>query len=554
MADYSLIIGGAGTGKTTHLMEIMDKVIEAGIHDPYQIGFCTFTRAARETASSRASGRFGCSQDDLENRGWFRTIHSIAYRQLNVGKALLTDDTKGRRWLSESLGEKISPAKGGTDDMYQSFAHATPAEVALGLWSKARNSLSTIAEVVSEHNASGPPVPVDLEHARDIIGKFETCKRIDGRYDFTDLLARFAGIEWNSDGVDTLTDPEGDIPDVEAWFLDEQQDSSRLQNLALKRLVEPSRWIYICGDPFQNIYRWAGSDHHLMDEWQVPPERKRILPRTYRCPKEIHDLGEQILTRCTDYFDRGIAPADHDGHVEFAYSKAEIPKRWRPDESTLVLARTNNLAHQLGRYLSSQLIPWAPTQGNGGWVAPKRNIASGALLALQDGYPITAGEWRKVVDYLPSQGVNKESDKLFARLFRGTKERWRSYKGDLNVLADLTTLEEWGATPQLIEEIKDGSWVSVVDRAQQYVGARQKYGYDSVHSPQLKLGTIHSAKGMEADTVFLLTTTSEAISRGQNTDEAKNEERRVEYVAVTRAKRRLIILDDRNASHKMMIP
>ena len=72
-----LMLAGAGTGKTRHLLEMMEAVIEHDVH-PMEIGFASFTRTARSEAAERAGAKFGINAFDLEQDGWFRTVHSVA--------------------------------------------------------------------------------------------------------------------------------------------------------------------------------------------------------------------------------------------------------------------------------------------------------------------------------------------------------------------------------------------------------------------------------------------------------------------------------------------
>ena len=76
-----------------------------------------------------------------------------------------------------------------------------------------------------------------------------------------------------------------------AWLFDEQQDASPLLDAVCRRLVSaPSvRWCYVVGDPFQAIYGFAGSSAECFLGWPVAKER--IMPKSYRCPKPILELG-----------------------------------------------------------------------------------------------------------------------------------------------------------------------------------------------------------------------------------------------------------------------
>jgi superfamily I DNA/RNA helicase len=92
--------------------------------------------------------------------------------------------------------------------------------------------------------------------------------------------------------------------------------------------------------------------------------------------------------------------------------------------------------------------------------------------------------------------------------------------------------------------IKDGRWSRLLDGAGKWYLAAKKHGPESATSPNVRLSTIHGAKGMEADDVVLATETAGRIERERElSPQVHDEECRIEYVAVTRAKQRLFICD-----------
>ena len=109
MPIVAQIIGGAGTGKTEELLRLM----ELCDRDPMEIGLVSFTRNARRVAATRAAARFGVAAVDLEQHGWFRTLHSICHRQLGIApKQLIGATAADRRWLGSALAEPCSGASG----------------------------------------------------------------------------------------------------------------------------------------------------------------------------------------------------------------------------------------------------------------------------------------------------------------------------------------------------------------------------------------------------------------------------------------------------------
>jgi superfamily I DNA/RNA helicase len=97
-------IGGAGTGKTRQVLENLTRAKQELGLSVDQIGFCTFTRAGRAEISERAAGEWGVPVEALTKTGWFRTAHSIAYRQMEIkSDQLITDD----EWLCKAMDVQV---------------------------------------------------------------------------------------------------------------------------------------------------------------------------------------------------------------------------------------------------------------------------------------------------------------------------------------------------------------------------------------------------------------------------------------------------------------
>ena len=544
MVKLARTIGGAGTGKTSELLSIVEKIIER-VKDPTRIGFVSFTRAARKEAMERAAVKFGWDLDALESEGWFRTLHSVCYRCLGVKEELITDTVKSRRWLAEQLGEdagSLSPSL--SEDGGATVAESkTDAAKALRIWELARNRLETL-EAAWNRARQSRDVPPPLRDCAAVINRYETAKRVSNRLDFTDLLSQFAGIRFTTEGPND-TEPCGETPPLDAWILDEAQDTSALSGKVFERLVHNgvTRWAYCSGDPFQAVFRFAGADHRIFMGWQA--DKERIAPKSYRCPAPVLELGERILRRCSDYFDRKIQPADHPGEVVRGTILQRIAAEAKPDESWLFLVRAKYQVAQVGRLLDEHAIPWHGTKG-GGWLAPKRNQATLCLLAMEQGQPARPTDWAAVLDWIKLD-AKREGVPL---LTRGVKAVWNRFKPlELAEMPDVPQ-EHWektlGCTPALIERIRSGRWRKhgdcLVPYADRYYHAFHRFGPDAADTTKVRVGTIHSSKGSQADNVVVLTTTTERCHRETETPGPEQDaEHRVWYVAATRAIKRLFV-------------
>jgi DNA helicase-2/ATP-dependent DNA helicase PcrA len=506
-------------------MEVLDKLIDEGIA-PADVGFCSFTRAARREAAERAADRFGVPLPALEREGWFRTLHSVAYRVLGVGKEILAGDGKDTRdWFREAFGEEVILPD---DESLSEGIRRNPVQVSLAIWGAARSRLESLRRAWERSNAVDRSIP-SLGEVSSIVEHYEQSKTLDHRVDFEDIIGRFVGRRFREEGPQDIAS-DGELPDVPVWIFDEQQDVTPLLDLAARRLANgpATRFTYLAGDPFQSIYGFAGAHGRLFLDWDV--DRERILTTSYRCPAPVLDLGEDILRGCSDYFDRGIGPTDRPGMV----SEDWLPDLGAldPEEETLVIARTNYQARTFRGQLTRQGIPWTSTRGSGSWMAPKKRQGLRVLADLASGLPVDFRDWLKVLEVIPARGY----------LEHGTKSRLL-VDGEIpdRERASLWSLMSWGATRELIDRIASNTWPSLVEGGDSFQKVADRWGLALAMKPRIRVGTIHSVKGAEADHVILSTESTRRCSEATRSIEGADEERRIAYVGVTRSRHRLTL-------------
>lgn len=544
-------IGGAGTGKTSLMKQTAEKALarpEMG-GNPFALGYSSFTRAARLEAAVRCGTAWGVAPEELMQQGWFRTAHSVCFKQLGVSRGeMISGGKEDAKWVSDAVGSDVAFAVDEDEDGGVAIYQGDPvAAAALNYWSLARNVCRPLREVVeADHDPDAPSAGEVIKR----IEMYEQAKRLDGRWDFTDLLSRFVGLRFDPvDGPIEVT-PEGAVPDeVVGWIFDEAQDASRLLDLACRRLVtgDSCRWAWLVGDPYQVLFSWAGASASHFMSWDV--EKQHIMPKSYRCPRAIMEAGERCLQRLPDYWDRGIAPADHDGAIEESENFEDDLCDLRPDEDTLVIARTNRNVAKIKAILEDIGTPYRYVKTkHEGQTGRERGLAG--LWHLQHGSGITGDAWGRAIEILPL----KTSDGR-EWLVRGSKARWKNGLADHYDRVYPEDLPQLGASPELCQAIASGAWSGLPDGGSKWVKAAKKWGVEAVTEPKIRIGTIHSSKGMEASKVIVLTGVSSRCREAEESDDAKfAEERRIEYVACTRAKRTLVLAHDPRARYRMEIP
>jgi superfamily I DNA/RNA helicase len=528
------LIGGAGTGKTTELLSIMRMIVDQTGCDPSQIGFGSLTRAAREEIVSRAAEMFDV---DPSVFAWFRTAHSTCFRMLQLKKEdLLTGDNDTSKWIAQRLRVSVSWKK-LDDSGYRVCVGDEEAAGSLDLWDVSRNRVAPLEAVHRERVSAGLDVP-PYATVRHFVEKYEQFKRLDGKSDFVDILGRYAGIRFNVSGP-TECSPEGDTPsDVIAWIFDEAQDSSKLLDKVCRRLAYGPgvRYTYLAADPFQSIFGFGGADYRNFLSWKV--DKERTMPQSWRCPPAVMQLGERCLRRMKEgYFDRGIKPANHHGSVTVEPSVERALSTIDSNRSTLILARCRYTLSAYAEILEQRKIPHAFINAKSD---TKAMVAYNTFWKLQHGRGVSGEDWSKAISMTPVKAAGNEP-----LLRHGQKTAWAKGKHeDIDYVGPGEVVDIGGVTPAMELMIRSGQWCGLLDGGVKWYQAAQKHGANVATTPNVRLSTIHGSKGMEAQDVILSTDTSRRIEECRELDPASfDEECRIEYVAVTRAKERLIVCE-----------
>jgi superfamily I DNA/RNA helicase len=546
-AKVAVLIGGAGTGKTTELMGIMESAKNALGGDPLAIGFATFTRAGRQEAVSRASAAWNIDPVFLTKFGWFRTVHSTCYRQLGVQSGQIIDRSKeSQKWVADAVGVPVSVVI-DDDSGYSRYDGKGPAAKALNAWELSRARCEPLATTVRRLATLDPDAPTWAE-CLQYVKRYETAKYRDERFDYSDLLSRYAGVKFTPEGFYGV-EPEGELPpSVRAWIFDEAQDASCLVDLVCRRLASgPSvLWVYLAGDPMQSIFSFGGSDSRYFLDWKA--DKTRTTPRSFRCPPNVMELGERCLRKMrSGYWDRGIAPAEHEGEILRVGGADAAVARLEATTKTLILARCKYSLADYEDSLRKKRIPYAYVNAESDTEALR---GCNAYYALERGEAVTGEDLAAAIKQTPVRGI---AGVPFLR--RGVKTAWGNEEtGRAHDMVLFSHLEDIGMEDALISKIKDGSWCELIAGGERWRNAAEKWGAALATDPAIRISTIHASKGMEADTVVLCTSTARRVEEAQEASpEAHDEERRVEYVGVTRARKRLMISRD-ISDYQMELP
>jgi len=486
----NIYLGPPGTGKTSKLLELVDNALETGT-PPRYIGYFAFTRAANEESITRACEKFQLSRKDLP---FFRTLHSLAFRQLGLKSTQVMGDEHYQEF-GDWLGLRIS---GGLDRDTGIFYGNERGDEILALINKAR-----IRDISVEQQWHEDILDISWLEVERVDRALKLYKQRREIVDYTDMLSLFL-----------LQKP---VPFLETIFIDEAQDLNRLQWQMVYLLEEVSKNCVIAGDDDQAIFKWAGAD---VEQFLNLTGETIVLDKSFRLPKNIARFAKSIVRRIDHRYEKEWFPRDEDGeleyHTKFDYINMTAGK-W------LVLARTHYMLQPIETQCRRE-----------GWFYSKNNIPSvrkSLVTSIQDweklrkGNAVSSAAVRKIYQFLKAGGN-------VAKKERGLKDITEYEMFTLDQLQQSHGLQ----TSDIWHEAFDN--ISIHER--EYMIALLRRGEKLTEEPRVRLSTIHAAKGKESQNVVLLTDLSRKAWIQMQAYES--DELRTFYVGATRARECLHII------------
>lgn len=494
MAEIHKIFGPPGAGKTTYLLNIVDQELSDGVR-PQQIGYFSFTRKAAHEARDRATGKFP-SLNPKTDFPFFRTLHSLAFFCLGTRTEDIMQAENFREFQREA-GIELSLTE-EEDDNFVKADNPILNEI----------NLARIRGVdLREHyNQSG--LDIEWHHFEFVERTYRHYKQRNYLLDFTDLL-------------ELIVQEDHRLPSLEVVIIDEAQDLSRLQWNLVEALAKKAKRVFIAGDDDQAVFTWAGADVNSFLSFQG---KVTILSQSYRVPARVYRLANLIVQRIQHRQPKEWRPREFEGEV-FTYTRIEdIPVtsgQW------LIMASTNYLLEPIGQWLRSLGLLYER--------AGVSSLPANTVHAVYDwerlrkGQRISGADVKNVYRYLDTEAV-----------LRGHKT-FKAGQDDVTYsIEDLKT--NFGLQ---IDSVWHEALTKISDQRREYIIAMLRRGTKIAAVPNIRISTIHGAKGGEADNVALLMDLGPKFAKeyAQNADNIH----RLFYVGVTRAKKTLHLVLPRHS-------
>jgi DNA helicase-2/ATP-dependent DNA helicase PcrA len=586
-----LVIAGAGSGKTRVLVYRTAYLVEQGT-DPTNILLLTFTRRAANEMLERASAIL----DDRCRKvsgGTFHSFANLILRQYATRIELPVNFTILDEADTGFVINRIRQDKG----LHKLDKRFPRKDTISAIISKSINKNTDVAAVMYDEY---PQFQQWIEEIEQIKQDYAVAKREMGALDFDDLLIALRNLLQTKEDVRTALSQH-----YRYIMVDEYQDTNRIQAEIIQLLACDHDNVMVVGDDSQSIYSFRGAHFkNIIHFPDVFPGTKVIkLEENYRSSQPILDLTNEIILSAREKFEKilftrnegGCRPVYRDMLNENAQSKYIICKiqELLQEGTTLgeiaVLFRSGWHSNDLEIELSSCGIPFVKYGGYKFLESAHVKDAVSYLRLVQN--PSDQVSWIRVLTLMrgvgPKTALTIAKEASAGNAVMVTNKHVQKHASVKRLLEFLKTIDPAVQSPTeildlalqfyypfLMDQYDDydkraNDLESLQKIVERYASLNdfltdltldppeksrleaQRHGKDK---SSLVLSTIHSAKGLEWDTVFVIHLCEGFMPSYRSFDntEALEEERRLFYVASTRAKRNLFLLRPQMVSSRAL--
>ncbi|MGC8965916.1 MAG: UvrD-helicase domain-containing protein [Caldimicrobium sp.] len=577
-----LVIAGAGSGKTRTLVCRLAYLVEMGIPSE-KILLLTFTRRAAREMIERASALL---QKDV-NKITGGTFHSLCNLMLRQYGSLIGYDpnfTLLDRRDSEDLLNLLKTSLGFTDKKKR-----FPKKDTLGsIYSKSINQMRSVEEIVlSEY----PQFSEYLPEIQRLFAEYVTYKREHQLMDFDDLLLNWLKILREYPYVRQEVGKR-----FQFIMVDEYQDTNILQGEIIKYMAEAHQNVMVVGDDSQSIYGFRGANYRNIFEFpKLFPNTKIVkLEQNYRSTQPILDLANIIIATSKIKYTKTLFTLKKEGEkpvflrpkdeaeasVFIADKVLELREKGFKLSQMAVLFRSAFHSYELEIELAKRGIPFVKYGGlkllESAHVKdiisflkiilnPKDFLAWNRILLLMEGIgPRTA---EKIINLMKVEPFPYSYSKILSLTSSLELKRfldlYLNYKLYTDRPSDILS-QIWGFYEPIFQRIYYEDYYRRVKDLEGLFSLAERfetldeflselllepievaeYDQEEIDEAPLILSTIHSAKGLEWHTVFIISLIEGRFPslHSLNREEDLEEERRLFYVAVTRAREKLYLI------------
>jgi len=526
MSSEFRVIGPPGTGKTTYLARQAKKAVWK--YGASNVILTTLTRAGALEIAGRDT------PIPPENIG---TLHSLAWRACERPEIA---EGKVKDWNESNKGWALSTGGGNMD------------EVDVPTYATTADDLMAQSGVLRQKMI---PREQWAPRVRRFFEKWQAWKDDLGLKDFTDLIEDCINLDIALPG------------DPRVLMGDEAQDWSKLEATLMRKWGANAEVFVLVGDPDQSIFGWRGADPMIFQIPEVPPEQRRVLQQSWRVPRSVLETVMSWIAQVDNREPIDFLPRDEAGSVvkspsTFRSAQAVIDLALEESldgRSVLILTTCAYMLEPVKALLRDKGIPfhnpYRPTRGDWNPLSQRANAVSACdrLISFIAMSPEIMGGKGRMWSAEEFQNWTKH---IKAKDFfkHGAKAEIEAMFGTEGALKPSQIIDFFLRRQDFVEAMTASSDADLEWFIDKLTASKRKvfdypakvfasYGYEAIaERPLIAIGTIHSVKGGEADTVVLFPDLSFAgIDQYMSGGEGRNEIIRQFYVGMTRARQNLIL-------------
>src|SRR5437588_586897 len=520
-----LVIAGAGSGKTRTLTYRVAYLLENGI-DPRNILLLTFTNKAARQMLDRVANLLPVDASGL----WGGTFHSVGNRMLRRHGSALGYPRGFTIMDREDQKDLINTvvASAGIDPKEIRFPKG---DDLLEIFSFVVNTETPMEELLAEKFPYFLPL---LDKIKDVHARYEKKKKATNSMDFDDLLEKTLLMLRHHEGIGAFYRRQ-----FQFILVDEYQDTNKIQADLIDTLARDHRNVMVVGDDAQSIYSWRGANfkniavlyraHYHAIELQLELSRRGIPYQITSCTRSFEQAH---INYVTPFLRFAASPRD-----EVAFKRMV----------KLLPGISNRSADNLSN-------AWGKSIGAVAAVADRGPVATSAPTGVSDpGYNFgehllgmkvgarSKKSWEQLAHTLdeiaptgqpnaPSEMIMSVVEAIYDDYAKLNFTNYELRREDLNQLAAFA--RQFKDVHEFLSQL---ALISNVDA--------EAAPYQTSDKEAVKLSSVHQAKGLEFHTVFIIWLTDGMFpsARSLDTRDALEEERRLFYVAITRARDELYL-------------
>ena len=586
----ALVIAGAGSGKTRTLTYRVAYLLEQGVPAD-RILLLTFTNKAAKEMMGRVTDLIGQDMSEL----WGGTFHSIGHRVLRRHAETLGFNRSFTIQDREDAKGLVNACIAEAEIDVKATRFPKP-DVVGDIGSLALNKQQTVREVIEDRYPWFEPLSAQIE---DVLTRYTARKQAQGLMDFDDLLVLWLKLLKEHEEVRELYQKR-----FQFVLVDEYQDTNQLQAELIDLLGERYKNVMVVGDDSQSIYSWRGANYENIIEFpkRYPKAQVYKIETNYRSTPEILQLANAAIAANTRQFAKELAASRGPGEkpvvavcsaadeqAAFVAQRAlELREEGIELNDMAVLYRSHFHALEMQLELTRRNIPFSITSGIRffeqahikdvtsylKWLANPRDEQAFKRLALM--LPGVGGKtamklWDQFLTAHTDTTPMAETLQRCAAVPKKAKVPWAQFSATVSQLESEPVSGDAGKMIELIVEAGYDAYVEAnYDKAPQRLDDIEQLGvfarqYETLETflaelalltnveaeqdraeeddEKIRLSTIHQAKGLEFKVVFVVMLCDGMFPSNRSLDslDGEEEERRLFYVAITRAQDELYL-------------